>query len=364
MPLHARWVGWAGWLPAVAMTALGLAALGAVGVLAQTSEPVEDGAMTPRQMYCLELEQQLGRISQDEGAAEDALQQIASEIRKYDEIYQVSRARLEQADCYDYFLFSKTLRETPRCLKLVRQMNNAAKMLERLEARREKAQSREESGNRRETLVAELARNRCGPQYQQEAKRNSGSGSIFWSDDESADPGLGPFGLPAGQTGYRTVCVRLCDGFFFPISYQTSADNFERDSSSCMRQCAAPARLYVYQNPGSDVEQATSVGGQPYTKLKTAWRYRKEFVEGCSCKQAEYSPELLAQKDGADATAEDGGVDLDATATTGDPTPEDAAGSFTFGATPDPEPPLEEEVPVVKKKKTAGADDPAFSSKR
>ena len=28
----------------------------------------------------------------------------------------------------------------------------------------------------------------------------------------------------------------------------------------------------------------------PYTKLKSAFRYRKELVQGCSCKQAEYVP--------------------------------------------------------------------------
>jgi hypothetical protein len=26
----------------------------------------------------------------------------------------------------------------------------------------------------------------------------------------------------------------------------------------------------------------------PYTSLKTAFRYRKELVRGCSCKEAEY----------------------------------------------------------------------------
>jgi hypothetical protein len=29
---------------------------------------------------------------------------------------------------------------------------------------------------------------------------------------------------------------------------------------------------------------------QPYLNLKSAFRYRKEFVNGCSCKQAEYDP--------------------------------------------------------------------------
>ena len=35
---------------------------------------------------------------------------------------------------------------------------------------------------------------------------------------------------------------------------------------------------------------------QPYTSLKSAWRYRKEYVQGCSCKQAEYQPQLVGDK--------------------------------------------------------------------
>jgi hypothetical protein len=31
-------------------------------------------------------------------------------------------------------------------------------------------------------------------------------------------------------------------------------------------------------------------GQHPYTSLKSAFRYRKEYVQGCSCKQAEYDP--------------------------------------------------------------------------
>jgi hypothetical protein len=39
------------------------------------------------------------------------------------------------------------------------------------------------------------------------------------------------------------------------------------------------------------MDQAVSVTDQrPYTSLKTAFRYRKEYVAGCSCKQAEYTP--------------------------------------------------------------------------
>jgi hypothetical protein len=80
----------------------------------------------------------------------------------------------------------------------------------------------------------------------------------------------------------------------------------------CQSQCAAPAELYFHQNPGGAVEQMLSFGSQqPYTSLKTAFRYRKEFVNGCSCKQAEFNQELLEKKK-AEAPAPPAGVRIGA----------------------------------------------------
>ena len=87
--------------------------------------------------------------------------------------------------------------------------------------------------------------------------------------------------------------MRLCDGYYFPVSFSTLPNHFQRDSDVCQSQCAAPAELFYHQNPGGAVEQMVSVQSQqPYIGLKSAWRYRKEFVQGCSCKAAEYQPQV------------------------------------------------------------------------
>ena len=49
---------------------------------------------------------------------------------------------------------------------------------------------------------------------------------------------------------YRTVCVRLCDGSYFPLSFATTADHFDEDEQLCKSRCGTPAKLYVYKNPG------------------------------------------------------------------------------------------------------------------
>ena len=44
-------------------------------------------------------------------------------------------------------------------------------------------------------------------------------------------------------SGHRTVCVRMCDGYFWPISFATTDDNFEQDQSVCENSCSSPAKL-------------------------------------------------------------------------------------------------------------------------
>ena len=48
----------------------------------------------------------------------------------------------------------------------------------------------------------------------------------------------------------------------------------------CQSNCAAPAELYVYRNPGQDIEQAISLNGSAYMDLPVALNYRKEYVNG------------------------------------------------------------------------------------
>ena len=99
----------------------------------------------------------------------------------------------------------------------------------------------------------------------------------------------------AGQRGktYRTVCVRLCDGYFYPVSFATTGDRFERDEETCARSCASPARLYVYANPGEEPENMVSVSGQPYSKLPTAFQFRTKFDAACKCAPNPWEPEAM-----------------------------------------------------------------------
>src|SRR5262249_61201401 len=116
------------------------------------------------------------------------------------------------------------------------------------------------------------------------------SGGLF---DSLFGPGAGSVLAPGGEGGwsapggtYRTVCVRTCDGYFFPISYATNASRFAEDEKTCQRMCpAAEVMLFSYPTQGADITQATSINGQPYTSLPNALKYRTEFNPTCSCKR-------------------------------------------------------------------------------
>ena len=90
--------------------------------------------------------------------------------------------------------------------------------------------------------------------------------------------------LPSGGT-FRTLCVRTCDGYFFPLSYSTGKRQFANDEARCTEICpAAQTELYVYRNPGGDPSQMMSLAGELYSEQPFADRYKSEFVEGCSCR--------------------------------------------------------------------------------
>lgn len=90
---------------------------------------------------------------------------------------------------------------------------------------------------------------------------------------------IGP-DIPYGR--YRTLCVRSCDGYYFPISFGATPDQFARDQNSCQAQCPG-AELY-YTRPDEEPNKMMSIAGRPYTALPNAFKYRKTGpVPACSC---------------------------------------------------------------------------------
>jgi len=258
-----------------------------------------------RENFCIQLEQRLAQSWSRGNQSKDLLPKIEAEMQQLQRVYQQSQAQLDRADCYDYFLFSKTLRRSRQCLDMSKSSEDARRRIAELEGQRQSMLNGRDNRNEQDELIQTLARNGCGKNYQQEAARRQQSASPFggWADEEQVPGGLQARpGPPPFQT-FRTVCVRLCDGYFFPISFSTLPNHFTKDADACSSRCAAPAELFYYPTPPSGApEQMVSVSGQPYTKMANAFRYRKEYIQGCSCKQAEFQPQQTPINKKAEAT--------------------------------------------------------------
>src|ERR1700694_1284263 len=95
-------------------------------------------------------------------------------------------------------------------------------------------------------------------------------GNIFAPQYNAPRPRIGYSG------GSQAYCVRTCDGRYFPIS----ASDRQSRAASCSSFCPASETKVVY---GSDIDNAATESGKPYSELPNAFRYRNELVAGCTC---------------------------------------------------------------------------------
>jgi hypothetical protein len=94
-----------------------------------------------------------------------------------------------------------------------------------------------------------------------------------------------PSHLSEARAGGKAVCVRSCDGAFFPVSYSASGGRLDDLQDMCRALCPnADVTLYTYPTSG-DIEQAVSITGARYMDSPTALKYRQSFDSTCSCKR-------------------------------------------------------------------------------
>ena len=233
--------------------------------------------------------------------ADDAVNRQQFEVDKL-----VSQAR--RMGCGNRGFFSIFSNPSPACGPLNQRIEQQRDVLDRMQNQLEQLQGgTTQRASQRQSLLIALADNGCGQQYRAAARageqggffdRLFGGGTIF-----SPQPS-GPMG-----STYRTVCVRTCDGYYFPISFETTPDHFREDEQTCQRMCpAADVQLYTYHNPGEDVSQAVSLNGRFYTELPTAFQYRKALSPTCSCRRPGESWAEALKANGTDTTLAPGDV--------------------------------------------------------
>jgi hypothetical protein len=280
----------------IAMAAAAMFAAGAAA-FAQSPNPA-----------CQRLEAQLASLdrgnsdparAQQIGAAQDVVNRQQFEVDRL-----VAQSR--RIGCESSGFFSIFNNPPAQCGGLSRQIDQQRNALERTQNQLEQLSGgTTERAAQRQSLLIALGDNGCGAQYRSAALQGQQGGffdRLF---------GNNPLSAPGSQMGgtFRTICVRTCDGFYFPISYATSPDHFRDDEQTCQRMCpASEVSLYSYHNPGEEVTQAVSLSGQPYTALPTAFSYRKALNPACSCRHPGESWAEALKSKGTDDTVVPGDV--------------------------------------------------------
>jgi len=259
---------------------------------------------------CQRLEAQL--TSLDRGNSDPAR---ADQIRRAEEA--VNRQQFEvdklvvqgrRLGCESSGFFSIFSNPPPQCGALNRQIDQQRTTLERMQNGLEQLHGgTTERAAQRQSLLIALGDNGCGAQYRSAALAGQ-QGGFF---DRLFGNNGGMFSAPSGPAGgtFRTICVRSCDGFYYPISFATTPDRFRDDEQTCQRMCpASEVTLYTYHNPGEEVAQAVSLNGRQYTELPTAFSYRKALNQACSCRKPGESWADALKVNGTDDTVAPGDV--------------------------------------------------------
>ena len=246
---------------------------------------------------CPRLEAQLATIDRGGGSGDPAKDE---QIRRYqdaatkqqNELDRVT-AQAKRMGCDSSGFFSLFNNRSAQCGPVNNQIQQMRGNLDQITGNLERLRSGGLGGDDREiqrrSVITALAQNNCGPQYaamappQQQQQGGGFLNNLFGGGNATTSPPLGDLGPPSGT--YRTVCVRTCDGGYFPVSFATVPARFPDDEKACKALCpATDAALYAYRNPGEDINQAVSVNGQPYTALPNAFHFRTEFNPSCSCR--------------------------------------------------------------------------------
>jgi hypothetical protein len=238
-------------------------------------------AQAPLNPVCGRLEGQLALINRggDPGQQDQA--------RLYEEAINRQQADLDRLiarwrrlGCENLGIFSLFTSQPAECRPLGGHIQDMRATISQRQAELQRLQGGDLE-SQRQTVIAALAQNNCGPQYQAAANQQRG----FFASLFGSNPVLpAPDGYLSST--YRTLCVRTCDGYYFPISFQVSSSHFAEDELTCQRLCpAAEVTLYTHRNPGEEIGQAVSLAGRPYRNLPTAFRYRQALDPACTCRK-------------------------------------------------------------------------------
>ena len=256
---------------------------------------------------CVRLEGRLASLQRSQGSSAGKAAGQENAINKQRAALNAANAEARRAGCKGGFLGFKSASAGPECTGILSKINGMQANLNKLEQRRSNSSVDPNANARqRSDVLQQLAQNNCGQQYAAYAapqRPRNFFERLFNPDNRAFEQQQQIARVPAtayrdrsnvstdtdergfGRGSYRTLCVRTCDGYYFPISFTTRRSNFATDQQICQQMCPGTnVELYAHRNPGQDSGDARATTGEtPYSALSTAFAYRTSFNPSCAC---------------------------------------------------------------------------------
>lgn len=287
----------------------------AVIVLALTGS----GAAAEASAVCARLQTQLENASSNAGLSEKYHRYAEAARDQSIQINQVL-ADLNRFDCSSGSVIVKGGQNAKACAKLSVAYEKMQANLTTLESKRD---SFADQGDRtaRRRIQAALSANDCnGSRAATQAAARKGKIAALKARSERSPGLVAVLGNTddidrsvsrVQQTGarivieprasrggdYRTLCVRSCDGFFFPVSSAAEPSDFARDERTCQMMCpGTPTALYFHSALGQESEDMISARThEAYTEMPNAFAYRNSkapISKACGCNMRAFYNEM------------------------------------------------------------------------
>ena len=171
-------------------------------------------------------------------------------------------------------------RSNSACQKLNATVTRMEERVSELETLRDSAMGRKGSASQRAKLLAELEESGCRAD-----QRETRDAPPAPKGRESVEVvGTRHQGDKGGKGDYRTMCVRTCDGYYFPVSNHATPKSFGAAARQCASMCPlAETRLYVHPQD-TPMETMVDRFGRRYSATPFAFRHQaRNYVPSRSC---------------------------------------------------------------------------------
>lgn len=201
-----------------------------------------------------------------------------------------------------------------QCDHLDAKRDRMKRNLQILENKRASLMSEGGTADRRQQIIDALSENRCNEEPQLVSTPGENGTEPLVRDEPN---GFETIRVPSGEPDYndsrfvdlggaatdgslRTMCVRTCDGAYFPVSSHASPLNFQRDAQVCSMMCpGTETELYYHPLMSESSEMRSAVTGHPYADLPTAYKFRVEKPGSrsqCGCNFSLYYKEMMKRQ--------------------------------------------------------------------